>query len=75
MTQTSFAVILDKKGSAKKVPLQKDLVNEKKPLWIHLGDEAPQRLEHCKKQKISTPIIEHLSNTETSPRCVRYKNG
>ena len=75
MTQTSFAVILDKKGGAKKVPLQRKLANEKKLLWIHLDDEASERLEHYKNQKVAAPIVEHLSNVETAPRCVRYKNG
>ena len=75
MGQTSFAVILDRKGGAKKVPLQKKLVDEKRPLWIHLDDEASEKLDHYKTQKVSAPIVEHLSNTETTPRCVRYKNG
>ena len=75
MAQTSFAVILDKKGGAKKVPLQKKLAEEKNSLWIHLDDEGGERLEHCKNQKISPAILEHLSNTETAPRCTRYKNG
>ena len=75
MTQTSFAVILDKKGGAQKVPLQKELSNEKRPLWIHLDDEAQEKLEHYKKQKVAAPIVEHLSSQETSPRCVRYQHG
>ena len=67
MAQTSFAVILDKKGGAKKVPLQKKLADEKKPLWIHLDDEASEKLEPYKKQKALLPIIEHLLNVETTP--------
>ena len=51
MAQTSFAVILDKKGGAKKIPLQKKLLNEKKPLWIHLDEKVAEKLEHYKKQK------------------------
>ena len=73
MTQTSFAVVLDKKGSAKKVPLQGKLFEEKGPLWIHLDEETSERLENCKT--VPTPIKEHLVSQETSPRCVRYKNG
>lgn len=75
MTQTSFAVILDRKGGAKKVPLQKNLTNEKKPLWIHLDEEASEKLEHYQAQKTVLPIVEHLSSVETTPRCVRYRNG
>ena len=75
MAQTSFAVILDKKGSAKKVPLQKRLADEKRPIWIHLDGSATEKLEHYKKQKVSAPIVEHLSNQETTPRCAHYKNG
>ncbi len=75
MAQTSFAVVLDKKGGAKKVPLQKKLADEKRPLWIHLDDEASEKLEHYKKQKVLLPVVEHLSNVDTAPKCVRYKNG
>ena len=75
MAQTSFAVILDKKGGAKRVPLQRKLADEKNPLWIHLDDEAGEKLDHYKKQKVALPVIEHLSSVETTPRCLRYKNG
>ena len=75
MTQTSFAVILDRKGGAKKVPLRKKLIDEKRPLWIHLDNEATDKLEHYKNQKVSAPIAEHLSSLETTPKCMRYKNG
>ena len=75
MAQTSFAVILDKKGGAKKIPLQKKLAEEKNPLWIHLDDGGDEKLEYCKNQKLAPTILEHLSNTETTPRCTRYKNG
>ena len=75
MEQTSFAVILDKKGSAKRVPLQKKLADEKRPLWIHLDGEVVEKLTHYKNQEIAAPVIEHLSSMETTPRCVRYKNG
>ena len=75
MTQTSFAIILDKKGGAQKVPLQKKLADEKRPLWIHLDDEATDKLDYYKNQKGAAPVAEHLSSLETTPRCVRYKNG
>ncbi|MGN0919295.1 MAG: CorA family divalent cation transporter [Alphaproteobacteria bacterium] len=75
MAQTSFAVILDKKGGAQKVPLQKKLMREKKPLWIHLEGDAADWLTPYKNQKEMVPIVEHLLAQETTPRCVRYKNG
>lgn len=75
MAQTSFAVILDKKGGAKKVPLQRKLAEEKNSLWIHLDDEGDEKLEQFKNQKLSPALLEHLSSIETTPRCTRYKNG
>ena len=75
MAIEQFVLVLDKKGGAKKIPLQKKLANEKNPLWIHLDSKSPEGANFLQKQKLNTAVSDHLLSPETAPRCVRHKSG
>ena len=75
MAVETFALMLDKKGSAKKIPLRKISLSEKVLHWIHLDSTDLENVSWLKKRKVSPVIIEHLLSVETTPRCVRHRNG
>ena len=75
MAVETFALVLDKKGGAKKIPIQKVSVQEKKPVWIHLDAKDSNSISWLQKQKISPATVEHLLSVETTPRCLRHRNG
>ena len=75
MAIETFALVLDKKGGAKKIPFQKLSAQEKKPVWIHLDSGDSSSVAWLEKQKMGPAILEHLLSMETTPRCFRHRNG
>ena len=75
MAVETFALILDKKGGAKKIPLRKISLTEKNIQWIHLDSNDSENFSWLQRRKVSPVILEHLQSAETTPRCVRHRNG
>ena len=75
MALESFALVLDKKGSAQKIPLSKVSTILRNPLWIHLDSESLEGASFLKKNKTKDVVLEHLLSVETAPKCTRYHHG
>ena len=75
MAVETFALILDQKGGAKKIPLRKISLTEKNIQWIHLDSNDSENFSWLERRKVSPVILEHLQSVESTPRCVRHRNG
>ncbi len=75
MNTPQFCKILDKKGSAKSIPLNRLSHEIVHPIWIHIDYKDEDKLEWLHSLNLDATVLENLLDADTSPRCFTHEKG
>jgi len=74
-TTAEFCYVLNGKGGARAVSLNKVVVSAKTPTWVHIDYTDSRNRDWLKKQKLSASVLENLLDSDTTPRYFKESKG